>query len=125
MKNQGATILQQARSAGGALSQRELAERAGTAQSVVARIENGASSPTLETLERLLKAAGFGYELRLIPLSPKDVVVESYKPGIDRTLLRENLRKAPDDRVRTLEAMHRFSDEARRARALRVAEKRR
>ena len=40
------------------LSQRELARRAGTTQSVVARIEKGQTSPTFETLERLLAAAG-------------------------------------------------------------------
>ncbi|MEO7043225.1 MAG: helix-turn-helix transcriptional regulator, partial [Gemmatimonadaceae bacterium] len=44
------------------LSQRSLSERAGTAQSVVARIELGLSSPTWSTLETLLEAAGF--ELR-------------------------------------------------------------
>lgn len=41
------------------LTQRNLARRAGTAQSVVARIESGATSPTWETLARLLAAAGF------------------------------------------------------------------
>ena len=45
------------------LSQRELAERAGTSQSVVGRIEAGLSSPSVGTLERLLAAAG--YELRI------------------------------------------------------------
>jgi transcriptional regulator with XRE-family HTH domain len=44
------------------ISQRELAQRAGTAQSVVARIEAGSTSPTWETLSRLVAAAGF--ELR-------------------------------------------------------------
>jgi transcriptional regulator with XRE-family HTH domain len=41
------------------LSQRSLAERAGTAQSVVARIELGRTSPSWKTLETLLDAAGF------------------------------------------------------------------
>ena len=45
------------------LSQRELARRADTVQSVVARIEGGATSPTWDTLARLLEAAGF--ELRV------------------------------------------------------------
>jgi transcriptional regulator with XRE-family HTH domain len=44
------------------LTQRVLAERAGTAQSVVARIEKGLTIPSVETLARLLAAAGF--ELR-------------------------------------------------------------
>ena len=41
------------------LSQRELARKAGTAQSVVARIELGETSPSWTTLSRLLAAAGF------------------------------------------------------------------
>ncbi len=41
------------------LTQRELARRAETAQSVVARIELGQTSPTWHTLTRLLAAAGF------------------------------------------------------------------
>ena len=50
-------LLRQARTRA-KLSQRELARRAGTTQSVVARIEKGQTSPTFETLERLLDAAG-------------------------------------------------------------------
>ena len=52
-----AALLREARTRAG-LSQRALAERAGTAQSVIARIERGLTSPTWETLERLLAAAG-------------------------------------------------------------------
>ena len=47
----------------GRLTQRALADRAGTVQSVVARIEGGSTSPTWDTLTRLLDAAGF--ELRV------------------------------------------------------------
>jgi transcriptional regulator with XRE-family HTH domain len=36
-----------------------MARRAGTAQSVIARIERGNTSPTWDTLLRLLAAAGF------------------------------------------------------------------
>ena len=51
------------------LTQRELARKARTAQSVVARIELGETSPSLATLTRLLRAAGFRLapELRKIP----------------------------------------------------------
>ena len=52
-----ADLLRQARTRAG-LSQRALARKAGTAQSVIARIERGQTSPTWETLERLLTAAG-------------------------------------------------------------------
>ncbi len=44
------------------LSQRDLARRARTTQSVIARIEGGTTSPTWDTLTRLIAAAGF--ELR-------------------------------------------------------------
>ena len=40
------------------LTQAELARRGGTSQAMVARYENGAASPTVRTLARLLRAAG-------------------------------------------------------------------
>jgi uncharacterized protein len=49
------------------LSQRALARRARTAQSVVARIENGSANPSWDTLERLLGAAGFSLSVTLLP----------------------------------------------------------
>src|SRR5215467_14076401 len=53
-----ARLLSSARSAAG-LSQRALARRARTSQSVIARIESGATSPSWKTLEHLLNRAGF------------------------------------------------------------------
>lgn len=50
-------LLRQARE-GRALSQRELAQRAGTSQPVVARAEAPGSNPSARTVERLLAAAG-------------------------------------------------------------------
>lgn len=52
-----ARLLERARQLGG-MSQRELASRGGTAQSVVARIELGLTNPTFGTLMKLLRAAG-------------------------------------------------------------------
>ena len=98
------------------LTQRALAARARTAQSLVARIERGQANPTVDTLARLLSAAGFDLKVELVPKPARDPVIEAYKRGIDRTLLRENLKKTPDERVRTLVAMSRFADEARRVR---------
>ena len=43
---------------GAGLSQRELAQRAGTSQAMVARIERGHQSPSVATLERLVRACG-------------------------------------------------------------------
>jgi transcriptional regulator with XRE-family HTH domain len=62
----GARILRDARASGG-LTQRQLAARAGTSQSVVARIESGASTPGLDTLRRLVRATGHDIAVRLRP----------------------------------------------------------
>ena len=40
------------------LTQAELAERMGTTQSAIARMEGGGARPTLETFERLARAVG-------------------------------------------------------------------
>ena len=65
---EAAKLLREARSHAG-LTQRELDRRADTAQSVVARIESGATSPSWETLSRLLEAAGFALDVALRPLA--------------------------------------------------------
>ena len=44
-----------------------------------------------------------------------DEVIEAYKRSLDLTLLRENLRKTPDERVRQLQELQRFAKELRRA----------
>ena len=85
-----------------ALTQRDLAERVGTSQSAIARLEQGASNPTIDTLERTAAAAGFAVRIALVPLPSRDPVIERYKQDVDRTLLRENLRKSIDERIRTL-----------------------
>ncbi len=46
---------------------------------------------------------------------PSDPVIDAYKAGIDRTLLRENLRLTPDERVRNLQRLQRLADAAREA----------
>ncbi len=44
-----------------------------------------------------------------------DPVIEAYKKDVDRTLLRENLRRSPEERVRNLMALQRMAEELRRA----------
>ena len=97
------------------LTQRELALRAGTAQSVVARVERGQTNPTLETLARLITAAGFTIDMALVPITSADPLIEAFKRDIDRSLLRRNLEKTANERVRSLQALVRLSHEARRA----------
>lgn len=97
------------------LSQAELARRAGTSQPAIARLESGAVSPTVETLERVLAAAGTTLELSFTPAPTPDPVIEAYKRDIDRTLLRANLRRSVEERLQGLAALDALGDELRRA----------
>lgn len=78
------------------LTQAELADRTGTAQSAIARWETGGAHPSLETLVRLVRACGL--ELR--------VGLEGADPG-DASLIERNLALSPGQRldqlVRTVE----------------------
>ena len=49
-----------------------------------------------------------------VGLAP-DPVIEAYKRDIDRTLLRQNLRRSVTERVANLVALQRLAIEARRA----------
>jgi transcriptional regulator with XRE-family HTH domain len=84
------------------MSQAELAERSGSSQSAVARLEHGDSNPTVATLVRCAAAAGYAIKVRLEPLPFADLVVARYKRDVDRTLIRENLRRSVTDRLRSL-----------------------
>jgi hypothetical protein len=44
-----------------------------------------------------------------------DPVIEAYKKDIDRTLIRENLKLTPEQRILKLMEMQRFAEELRRA----------
>ena len=87
------------------MTQRELAKRAATAQSVVARIEAGLTSPRWETLARLLDAAGFELTTRL------DV-----RPIVDTHMLDDVARimaLTPEARLAELANMSELTTEAR------------
>jgi transcriptional regulator with XRE-family HTH domain len=89
-----------------ALSQREVARRAGTSQSVVARIEIGATSPSWETLRRLLEVAGFTLDATLRPLDAQPSHMLEDVPRI--------LRLTPEQRLLELRNASRFLAAARR-----------
>jgi len=112
--SESAATVREARRLSG-LTQRDLARRAGTSQPAIARIETGLASPTLSTLERLAAAAGFDVKLSLIPRTPRDPVIEAYKRDVDRTLLRENLKKSVDQRLLALVDLQESAAEVRRA----------
>ncbi|CAN5334016.1 hypothetical protein BH24PSE2_BH24PSE2_20970 [soil metagenome] len=88
------------------LTQRALARRAGTAQSVVARIERGQTSPSCETLARLLNAAGFEPRTELLP---RPVANSHMLEDIARIL---NL--TPEARLLEIHNISRFAAAARR-----------
>lgn len=66
-----AQLLRRARGRAG-LSTRELARRAGTSHATVIAYEAGRKSPTVDTLDRLLRAAGFEVEPHLVPAPEPD-----------------------------------------------------
>jgi transcriptional regulator with XRE-family HTH domain len=88
------------------LTQRELARRARTAQSVVARIELGQTSPSWDTLMRLLRAAG--HTLR--PVLERTAADPAMLDDVPRILL-----LTPEERLNEVAAVSRFVAEAKRA----------
>ena len=82
-----ARMLLQARRRAG-LTQRELARRAGVPQPAIARIERGHVSPTISTLDRLLRATG--YVVEVAPLAGM---------GVDRSLIRAALQRTAEERL--------------------------
>ena len=52
------------------LTQVQLAQRAGTSQPVISAYENGLRDPSLETLRRLVEAAGSRLSVTLLPEAP-------------------------------------------------------
>jgi transcriptional regulator with XRE-family HTH domain len=59
-------VLREARERRG-LSLRELAARAGTSHATLSAYEHGTKTPSVATLERILRAAGFALDLDLVP----------------------------------------------------------
>lgn len=71
------------------LTQRQLAARARTSQAAISRIERGLVSPTVATLQELLR------------LMNEELVLDAREVdwGHDRTLIRQNLARSPAKRV--------------------------
>src|SRR5438552_19169438 len=87
-----------------ALTQAELAARAGTTQSAIARIESGAVSPSLERLTQLVQAAGFDIDVRLVPFDDHDL-----------TMALRNRLLTPEQRLDNMLAFQRFATAGRTA----------
>jgi transcriptional regulator with XRE-family HTH domain len=91
-------LIREARRRAG-LTQQQLAERLGSSQSVIARWESGKARPSLENLERVVRATGL--ELRLGFAEPDPA---------ERALIERNLALTPaqrlDQLVRTVAFVH-------------------
>lgn len=98
-------LVREARTRAG-LSQRELARRSATAQSLLARIERGQTSPRSDTLGRLLEAAGYDLKGELWPALPATTHMLEDVPRM--------LRLSPEDRLREVASAARFAASARR-----------
>ena len=93
--NSVATIVRQARSDAG-LTQAELADRAGTTQSAIARLESGGANPRLSTLEDVLAATGHELTIAATPDNS----------GIDETQILANLSLSPAERLDRFQRAH-------------------
>lgn len=87
------------------LTQRQLADRAGTSQAAIARYEKARVMPDLATLFRLLRACGFDLRLDLQPHDDSNEV-----------LIAENLRRTPAERAARNRAATRMRAAAARSR---------
>ncbi|HEX9823219.1 MAG TPA: helix-turn-helix domain-containing protein [Actinomycetota bacterium] len=89
------------------LSQRDLARLSATSQPAIAVYEAGRKDPSLSTLTRILRAAGFDPRIRLVPTEDHDDWVRRYEAMLpleavervrmrDRELLQMARRERPE-----------------------------
>jgi UDP-N-acetylglucosamine 1-carboxyvinyltransferase len=83
-----ATLIRDART-DAAMTQAELAARAGMSQSAVARLERGGANPTIATLDNVIRATGH----RLI------LAAEPVRASFEEGQLRERLAMTPAQRL--------------------------
>ena len=98
MAGMGNDLVREARKRAG-LSQRELGGRAGTTQSAIARIETGGSTPSFDTVLRLVRLCGLDLDVMLVERDDSDWI---------QALRARDL--SPEDR---LERMNRFAAQLR------------
>lgn len=108
----GNHLVREARKRAG-LTQTELAERTGTTQSAIARLERGRGHPTMQRISELVAACGLELQVRLVPADDHDW-----------GLVARNAALAPEDRLAQAMRAQRLAEEFRaageRARAARV-----
>ena len=87
------------------LSQAELAGRAGTTQSVISRLERGATTPSMQTISELVRACGFDL----------DISLARHDDDHDWSLVQQNLRLSPEQRIQQVTKWAKFVAELRAA----------
>jgi transcriptional regulator with XRE-family HTH domain len=102
MSTWAANLIKLARRDAG-LSQRELARAAGTSQGAIAAYESGRRSPTLETLTRIVRAAGQDLRIQVVAYDDHDDAMAAYEASLseetraalhrERTRLRAQARR--------------------------------
>lgn len=102
MSNWAGNLIKLARYGAG-LAQRELARRAGTSQAAIAAYESGKRSPSLETLARIIRAAGQDLRIQIVPYDDHDDAMAAYEASLseearaalerERTRLRRQARR--------------------------------
>jgi transcriptional regulator with XRE-family HTH domain len=93
--SQSAPLLRDARRRAG-LTQIDLARRLGVSQAAVAKLESPRANPTVDTLQKALWATGH----RLALEAP------ARSPGVDESLIRQQLELSPAERIRGIESMY-------------------
>jgi transcriptional regulator with XRE-family HTH domain len=83
----GAQFVREARKRA-SLTQAQLADRAGTTKSALARIESGRVAPTFERIVELVRACGFDLNTRLVPYDDSEWSVATW-----------SLQRTPTERV--------------------------
>lgn len=66
------------------LDQASLARRAGTTQTYISRVERGEVSPSMGTMQRLVRAMGLDLVLELRPLAPGNARPEDLRADFER-----------------------------------------
>ena len=69
----GGDLIREARRRAG-LTQAELAERAATAQSGIARWESGRTAASLDDVRRLVRLCGLDLEVAIVPCDESDII---------------------------------------------------
>lgn len=102
----GGQIVREARRRAG-ISQRELANRLDTSQSVIARWEAGTTSPSFDSVAKAVRACGLVLDVHLTELD------EGF--GHDWSIAKQNLALTPAQRLANLVAGLAFAEKGRAA----------